>query len=67
MSDDSTSIAIERLFRKLSTGGRIFFCQARADNALARASVAQPDQRAEYVRVAGQWKSLADQIRRGLN
>jgi len=50
MSDDSTSIAVERLFRKLSIGGRIFFCQTRADDALARASAAQPDQRADQAR-----------------
>jgi len=67
MANDTTSIAIERLFSKLSTGGRIFFCQARANDALARASAAHPDERAAYMKVAGQWKSLADQFRRGLN
>jgi len=67
MSNDATSIAIERLFRKLSTSGRIFFCLSRADNALAQACAAHPDQRAAHVRAAGEWKSLADEIRRGLN
>ena len=68
MSNDTTSIAVERLFTKLSTRGRILFCQALADDAaLARASVAQPDHRAAYMRAAARWKSLADQIRRGLN
>ena len=67
MSSDTTSIAIEQLFRKLSASGRIFFCLSRAENALAQACAAQPDQRDAHVRVAGEWKSLADEIRRGLN
>ena len=67
MSNDATSIAIEQLFRQLSTSGRIFFCLSRADNALAQACAAQPDQRDAHVRVASEWKSLADEIRRELN
>lgn len=67
MSNDATSIAIEHLFRQLSTSGRIFFCLSRADNALAQASAAQPDQRDAHVRVASEWKSLADEIRRELH
>ena len=55
------------LLSDCSEGGRIFFCQARANDALVRASAAHPDERAAYMRVAWQWKSLADQIRRGLN